>query len=179
MHTNRKGFTLIEVLVVIAIIAILAGVVFIGYQRIMDRFYAHKAEQEVGNFERLLEGYFLNEDEYVELITFRRGSDFYPVDVIIEYDQFNEKLYFSYTVSPEGTHISENKKKKYTRLAICSLYEELLVGTDIQVNESTLGELERQSIRLQVDEDSNEVMHLYYRSDHDVELVWSIAIEME
>jgi len=165
---------------VIAIIAILAVVVLVGYQRIMDRFYAHKAEQEVGNFERLLEGYFLNEDEYVERLTeYINPDNIIVIDVTIEYDRFDEKLYFSYTVSPEGTHIYENRKKKYTRLAICSLYEELLVGTDIQVNESTLGELERQSIRLQVDEDSNEVMHLYYRSDHDVELVWSIAMEME
>jgi prepilin-type N-terminal cleavage/methylation domain-containing protein len=177
MHTNRKGFTLIEVLVVIAIIAILAAVVIVGYQRIMDRFYAHKAEQEVGNFQRLLEGYFLNEDTYVDETTFRKHDNSYvDVDVIIEYDRFDEKLSFSYIDFPSGPY--GLSKIKITEQALSNLYKELLQGENIEfigIN-SEPGD---STLEIRIDDDTKEIMHFTFVSDQDVELLWSIDMEME
>jgi prepilin-type N-terminal cleavage/methylation domain-containing protein len=176
MHTNRKGFTLIEVLVVIAIIAILAGVVFIGYQRIMDRFYAHKAEQEVGNFERLLEGYFLNEDAYVDVTTFAKhdNTSYFTVDVIVKYDHINKKLSFSYIDFPEGAY--SQRKIQITEQALSNLYKELLEGKNVEIIgiNSDPGD---STLELEID-DTKAFMHFTYISEHDHELAWSIAMEM-
>jgi prepilin-type N-terminal cleavage/methylation domain-containing protein len=66
---NKKGFTLIELMVVIAIIAILATVVLIALQNARNAAYDARIKSQVAQFRSLAETYFAKDQHYGNLTT--------------------------------------------------------------------------------------------------------------
>ncbi len=64
---NKKGFTLIELMVVIAIIAILATVVLIALQSARNAAYDARLKSQVAQFRSLAETYFAKDQHYGNL----------------------------------------------------------------------------------------------------------------
>lgn len=65
MNNTKKGFTLVELLVVIAILAILAAVSVVGYTSFIERAEVSNAETEAHQIESTIESFLMVDDEYV------------------------------------------------------------------------------------------------------------------
>lgn len=64
---NPKGFTLIEVLIVVAIVAILATIAYPSYTHHVQQTRRTEAQKELIRIANLQERYFLNNDQYATL----------------------------------------------------------------------------------------------------------------
>jgi type IV pilus assembly protein PilE len=61
---EEKGFTLIELIVVIAIVAILAGIASSIYQGMINRAYKITLKHDLNNFAKAEENYFIDHASY-------------------------------------------------------------------------------------------------------------------
>ena len=64
---KTKGFTLVELLVVIAILAILATVSVVGYTSFIDRAEQSNADVEANQIKTIIESALMGADDYVTL----------------------------------------------------------------------------------------------------------------
>ncbi len=63
-RSARRGFTLLEVLLVLAILVILAGSVTFYFGRMQQNAYIDAAKSQIGIFEQVLDAYRLNVGSY-------------------------------------------------------------------------------------------------------------------
>jgi len=63
-HRNQKGFTLIELMIVIAIIGILAAIAIPQFSKYRARSYNTAALSDVKNMKTDIEGYYAEWDTY-------------------------------------------------------------------------------------------------------------------
>ncbi len=64
-HTaTPRGFTLMEVMLVLVILVILAGMAVPAYQSLQRSAYMHAARAQIGAFESALEAYHMNMSDY-------------------------------------------------------------------------------------------------------------------
>ena len=63
MKNTKKGFTLVELLVVIAILAILASVAVVGYTSFINRAYESNAKTEAAQIMKAIEATLLVDEE--------------------------------------------------------------------------------------------------------------------
>ena len=77
---NKKGFTLVELLVVIAILAILATVSVVGYSQFTEKAKKSNDETELHQYSTLIQAQLMDGEEVVKI-----GSDEYT----IKYDTTN------------------------------------------------------------------------------------------
>lgn len=91
----KKGFTLVELIVVIAIVAILSTVSIVGYNVFVDNANRSKAEQEIAQVESVLRGVAISEKEVK--VDFE-GDEF---DVLITLENNQIKLEFSEDLNTE------------------------------------------------------------------------------
>jgi len=63
---NQSGFTLLEVLLVLAILVILASLVGVAINRTMSSGYSKAAKTQIGQFETVLGSYYLDMADYPE-----------------------------------------------------------------------------------------------------------------
>jgi type IV pilus assembly protein PilA len=61
---NRKGFTLIELMVVVAILAILSAVALLQFKNYHRKSYNTAAVSDIRNMESLLQGYYADNKRY-------------------------------------------------------------------------------------------------------------------
>jgi len=74
MTRNEKGFTLIELMIVIAIIGILAAIAIPQFSAYRTRGYNAGAESQCRNVATSLEAYFVDNDTYVGASTADGGN---------------------------------------------------------------------------------------------------------
>jgi len=98
VKTNNKGFTLVELIVVITIIAILATVAVIGYNTFIDRANQTKADIELAQAENVLRA------EAVETVTVSLDDeDDETVDPTLEMSLDGSQIKFTFTdATPEN-----------------------------------------------------------------------------
>ncbi len=65
MNNAKKGFTLVELLVVIAILAILATVSVVGYTSFINRAHESNAQTEAHQIESTIESYTMTGEYYI------------------------------------------------------------------------------------------------------------------
>lgn len=73
----RKGFTLVELLIVIVVIAILAAITIVSYNGIQDKARDSSQKQTVSQFMQLLEMYNIDNGYYPKLCTTSDGLSCY------------------------------------------------------------------------------------------------------
>jgi type IV pilus assembly protein PilA len=64
---EKKGFTLVELLVVVAIIGILAAIAIPQFAAYRKRAYNSAAESDLRNFKTAMEGYYADNQQYPAL----------------------------------------------------------------------------------------------------------------
>ena len=75
MKKNKKGFTLIELMVVIAIIAILATVVLVALQSARDAAYDAKKKSSVAQLRSLAETWYAQDQHYGRFVSDTETGD--------------------------------------------------------------------------------------------------------
>jgi len=87
-HENRKGFTLIELMIVVAIIGILAAIAIPNFLRFQAKAKASEAKAN-------LKGIYIAESSYL------RGTDYFGDFVEIGWEPVGKRLYFAYTINTD------------------------------------------------------------------------------
>lgn len=64
LKSNQKGFTIVELLIVIVVIAILAAISIVAYVGIQNNARASERQSDASNIARVAEVYFTNESAY-------------------------------------------------------------------------------------------------------------------
>lgn len=64
MNKNTSGFTIVELLIVIVVIAILAAISIVAYTNIQQRARDAQREQDIAQIVKALELYYIEEGEY-------------------------------------------------------------------------------------------------------------------
>ena len=72
--SNEKGFTLIELMIVIAIIGILAAIAIPNFVSYRQRSYNSAAQSDLKNAVTAQEAYYVDEDVYSEYATLTAGG---------------------------------------------------------------------------------------------------------
>jgi type IV pilus assembly protein PilA len=65
---GRKGFTLIELMIVVAIIGILAAIAIPQFAKMREKGYDSAAKSALGNLKTAEEAYFIDHDTYTDVI---------------------------------------------------------------------------------------------------------------
>ena len=99
MKNNKKGFTLVELLVVIAILAILASVAVVGYTAFVDKANESNAKTEAHQIDRSIEAALLNNDAVLVKagLYVVKGDDGYVTATEIDEDAKFEDLSADFT----------------------------------------------------------------------------------
>jgi len=79
-HNNRSGFTLIEMLVVIAIIGLLASVVVVGVGSARQRARDTKRIADIRQIQNMLENYYASNNKYPAALTSLPSEPTDPLD---------------------------------------------------------------------------------------------------
>ena len=74
INHNEKGFTLIELMIVIAIIGILAAIAIPNFVSYRQRSYNSAAQSDLKNAVTAQEAYYVDEDVYSEYATLTSGG---------------------------------------------------------------------------------------------------------
>ena len=75
MSMMRRGFTIVELLVVIVVIGILAGISIVSYSGLQERAAISSADSAVSQVSKKLEAYFIAEDSYPDQLSDIEISD--------------------------------------------------------------------------------------------------------
>ena len=112
---NKKGFTLMEVLIVVIIIAGLAAVAYPAYRTSVERARASEAVTMLGTIQAAQEKHFVNYEEYGQ--NFNDINDFVPA--ISNFDpskDFFYTEYFKYTLTDDDSVTAERVDKNHNAL---------------------------------------------------------------
>ena len=107
---TRKGFTLVELLVVIAILAILATVSVVGYTTFIERAERSNAETEAHQIETTIKSYTIAEMSYT--LGTVEGED----DVVTTYFIAKDGKLYSITNEEDAEAETEDKKENKKEL---------------------------------------------------------------
>ncbi len=118
-HQNQKGFTLIELMVVIAIIGILAAIAIPQFAAYRDRSYGAEIEKFANTYANAQEAYYVDYDTYTaDDLT---GNDTYGVPDLKDYmgvgDLQGDAVSFSFRVSDTQHDIKPNSYVVYRSVA--------------------------------------------------------------
>ena len=75
-HTNPRGFTIVELLIVIVVIAILAAISFVAYGNIRNRANSSVTKMDLANLETKLKTYQIENNRFPESIEEMQASGF-------------------------------------------------------------------------------------------------------
>ena len=104
---NKKGFTLMELLIVVVIIAGLAAITYPTYRSTLERARASEAVNMIGTIQAAQQKHFVNYEEYG--VIFRDINDFEPATNNFDRNEDNfDSEYFRYTLHTDGGENTKN-----------------------------------------------------------------------
>nr|WP_165419396.1 type IV pilin protein [Corallincola spongiicola] len=121
MMRRSQGFTLIEVMITVAVIAILASFAYPSYQNYMAKTYRTEGKRELVRLSNLMEQYFLDSRKYptdlskLGLVTSSSGFETEDGHYVISASQ---TTVFDYTLkaSPQGVQATRDSSCGYLTL---------------------------------------------------------------
>lgn len=103
---KKKGFTIIELLIVMAVIAILVGIAIPSFRAMQTEAWRTKAEGDVRVLKIALESYYKNHGSFPLVAAWQSTlrAETPPVLEAILDDPFNPGTPYAYSLSPSGSY---------------------------------------------------------------------------
>jgi len=100
----RKGFTLVEILIVVAIIALLAGLALPGLRQIRLQGDIAKAKSDLRTIQTALEDYYIHHDLAYPSLLSDLTSATPRIVYVLQTDVFNSGSNYGYSTSSNGDY---------------------------------------------------------------------------
>lgn len=126
---HRQGFTLIEILVALAVVAILSAIAFPVYRIYIDKAKVTLAISTLETVRKLMEGYHIDHGSYPVTIDFTTGKDSQG-DVVLEsslLDEVKRNIYVVESYSTTAGSYNLNARAQDTTHTILVLTPEQVV----------------------------------------------------
>jgi len=105
---ERKGFTIIELLIVIAVIAILVGIALPRFKGMQDEGKIAQAKGELRTLQSAVESYYIHQNNtYPTALTLLTGTTIMPnlLGSVLPTDPFNSASNYTYAVNGTNYYI--------------------------------------------------------------------------
>ena len=143
---TQHGFTLVELIVVIAIVAILAATTIVGYRHFINQAEESALMQEVEGWQKAIQGHFLGGTVHSETFSFDSGgtTHYYNIDLSHDFvsDTFTMRLY-----GTTGAGTNPNTSNKATNMnitlreALETIFPDLMIKHAYQSGHDAIGTL--------------------------------------
>jgi prepilin-type N-terminal cleavage/methylation domain-containing protein len=175
---KQKGFTLVELIVVIAIVAILAATTIVGYRHFINKAEESALIQEVEGWQKAIQGHFLGGTVHSEEFSFdvENVTHKYNIDLSHDFvsDTFTMRLYGTTGAGISAIEINKVTNMNFTlREVLEEIFPDLTVKPFFESGHDAVG-----TLSVSIASYDAEIVTFTYHHSEDHTVTWTAGLNV-